>query len=434
MQNLKAQVFFLINVKVGALNNAGMSKVSRFDNGVATKKLWIDGNSFPYISGQSFRRALRDTLQREFGWSNAPLLRGEKTVTMVADPIIYDDADMFGYLNAEKSEAALETDIGEDKTTLESDDKSQLNEGAEGSDVGNVKKNSKAKKKMVNLTVNRKGAVSCSAVRSVGPLSIANNWSSASRHEGDSIPYFKNEYGGNFEGRLSVDCFWAGTFSDYNKTGYKNITEKQKEEGLSNGCIEINHPYEVDQKGLPQKLIRLPKPLREKRITDVFQAGRLLSGLAMQSNNMEDISYNFVIYYSLSSGNHLFGNIMSERLDIEENVMPTEENTSQGDTVRVPLSHPVFNKSRMILNVVAILEEIWDYRKQIQGTVFIGKRAGFLDEYNAELKGLLEYSGKSVTKDNFDGTVTSSNFPKIEFGSVGDMTDRYCDQLKTQIQ
>jgi CRISPR-associated protein Cst2 len=420
MQNLKAQVFFLIRVKVGALNNAGLSKVSRNENVTATKKVFVDGNAYPYMAGQSFGRVLRDTLQRNFGWNMAPLLRGEKTVTMVANPFLYDDADMFGYLNAEKA--------------------------ADLDETGAAKKDSKNNDKMINMTVNRKGAISKRAIRSVGPLSIVRNWSSASRHEGNSIPYFKEEYGGNFEGGICVDCFDAGTFSDFNKTGYKNITDVQKDEALENGCTLIDHPYELNDKGLPQKLVRLPLEIRQKRITDVFRAGRLLSGGAMQSNNMEDISYNFVIYYTLSSGNHLFGNIMSERMDTivenpedskEEIAVPLQGQTEGDTTVEIEknIGHrPTFNKSRFILNVPAILEELWDYRQQIIGTVFIGKRMGFLDEYTESLKELVIYSGKERKITRPDGSEIIGQYPTIEFGTVGDMTDLYCEQLKTQIQ
>lgn len=402
-ERLNAQVFFLTNVKVAALNNAGKSTASRNDNGIATKKVWMDGNPYPFMSAQSYGYAQKTSLQKIFNWDLALLLRNEKTVTMVANPFLYPDADLYGYLNAEKS-----FDVDES--------------------TGEIKKDSKNKEKMVDTTVNRKGPLNKRSLRSVGPVSIFKEFSVLSRQEGAPVPYTKEVYGGCLEGGICIDCFSVGTFSDYNKTGYKNITSKMKEQYLENGCFTLDDPYEKNEKGLPQQLVRMPREIRIKRITDVIQIGRFISGGAMQANNMEDITYDFAIFYSTSSGNHLFGNIMSERA-----LAHKEEISEEGEDKEKLVQRIIINKSKIILNVDAILEELWDYRTQIKGTVFIGKRAGFLDEFNEGLKNLIIFSGKARDITLPDGNIIIEHYPIIELGSVGDMADRYCAQLENQI-
>ena len=47
--NLKTQGFFLIDVDVVALNNAGKNVMSNFDNAVATKSIIKNGRSSSFL-------------------------------------------------------------------------------------------------------------------------------------------------------------------------------------------------------------------------------------------------------------------------------------------------------------------------------------------------------------------------------------------------
>lgn len=49
------------------------------------------------------------------------------------------------------------------------------------------------------------------------------------RQNGDSVPYARQEYSAIMKGMFSLDVDMVGTFSDYNRSGYKNISETLKE-------------------------------------------------------------------------------------------------------------------------------------------------------------------------------------------------------------
>ena len=64
-ENLKVQGYFLIDVDVVALNNAGKNNISNFDNAIATKVLYKNGLPYRYVSDTAVRFCWRDTLQTD---------------------------------------------------------------------------------------------------------------------------------------------------------------------------------------------------------------------------------------------------------------------------------------------------------------------------------------------------------------------------------
>ena len=363
--NLKTQGFILLDVDVVALNNAGKSTSSNFDNAVATKKVFKNGRAYTYVSGQAWRYWWRDTLQKNHNWDLSPITRESKIAFTAADPIKYADDDIFGYMKAAKDVIVDE----EGKPVLDK----------------------KGKEQTENVTVTRISPLKNSVIVSVGSTRPVENWSSMARQEGDSVPYVKEEYSAIMKGMFSLDLEQAGTFSNYNKTGFKNLTEKLKELALANGSTEIDDKYVKDGKGNAQKLVRLSKEIRIQRITDTFQALKSISGGAMQTNNMGDVTPKFIILATTSTGNHPFSHIAS----------------SEG-----------LNSDKVYLNIDSIKEVLKDYKSQIEGTVFIGKRSGFFDDYSTSLKEL---------------ETLGSDYPSVKIGSINETIDNYCEQLKTQL-
>lgn len=363
--NLKTQAFVLLDVDVVALNNAGKSNSSNFDNAVATKKVYKNGRTYTYVSGQAWRFWWRDALQKHFGWNLSPITRDSKIAFTAADPIKYPDDDVFGYMKAAK-----ETVIDDD---------------------GNPVLDRKGKEKKEDVTVTRVSPLRNSAIVSVSSTSAAENWSSMARQEGDSVPYSKEEYSAIMKGMLSLDLGQVGTFASYNKTGFKNLTEKGKEEALKAGAVEIDDPFVKNAKGNPQKLVQLPKEIRLKRITETIQALKVISGGAMQTSNMGDVTPKFIILATTTSGNHPFSHIAA------------------GEGSR---------SEKAYLSVEAIKEVLKDYKEQIRGTVLIGIRMGFLNEVHADLKSL-ENLGP--------------DYPRVEVGTVNEAIDQYCTMLSESI-
>jgi CRISPR-associated protein Cst2 len=363
--NLKTQGFVLLDVDVVALNNGGKSTNTLYENGVATKKVFKNGRSYTYVSGQAWRYWWRETLQKNHGWELSPITRDNKIAFTAADPIKYADDDIFGYMKAAKDVV-----VGED---------------------GKPMLDKKGKEQTENVTVTRVSPLKNSVIVSVGSTRPSENWSSMARHEGDSVPYVKEEYSAIMKGMFSLDLEQAGTFSNYNKTGFKNLTEKLKEEALANGATEIEDNYVKDGKGTAQKLIRLSSETRFKRIQDTLQALKTISGGAMQTNNMSDVTPKFIVLATTTTGNHPFSHVA----------------TSEG-----------INSDKVYLNIDGIKEVLKDYKEQIEGTVFIGRRSGFLDEDATALKEL---------------ETLGEGYPSVKVGSINETIDTYCQQLKQQL-
>ncbi|WP_367183003.1 type I-B CRISPR-associated protein Cas7/Cst2/DevR [Thermococcus sp.] len=94
----------LIDAPHSALNMFGKPTAASEENQVVVKKLKKGRNLYAYVSPQAWRYWWRKTLERHFSWNMSPLFRTEKQVFTAANPIKYDDDDVFGYMWAPKTE------------------------------------------------------------------------------------------------------------------------------------------------------------------------------------------------------------------------------------------------------------------------------------------------------------------------------------------
>ncbi|MFA8301450.1 MAG: type I-B CRISPR-associated protein Cas7/Cst2/DevR [Hyphomicrobiales bacterium] len=341
-KNLKTQGFILIDVDVVALNNAGKNSSSNFDNAVATKRVYKNGRSYVYVSGQAWRYWWRESLQKNCNWDLSPIARDKKIAFTSADPMRYADDDIFGYMKAEKKE-----------------------------------------------TVTRVSPLKNSAIVSACSVIPAENWSSMSRQEGDAVPFSKQEYSAIMKGMFSLDLSQVGVFANYNKTGFVNLSDSLKKEALENGAVEIDDPFVKDEKGEPKKLVQLDSKVRKQRAIDTIKALKYISGGAMQTNNMGDVTPKFIILASTTTGNHPFSHVV-------------KSNGAKDDLV--------------VLNIDGIKEILEDYKDTFEGDIFIGIRSGFMDEYKEKLLNL------------------EKDFNNVKILSVNKAIDEYCVQLEKQVK
>ncbi|GAB6123234.1 type I-B CRISPR-associated protein Cas7/Cst2/DevR [Dysgonomonas termitidis] len=359
------QGFILIDEDGVALNNSGTISVAGTGNRVQTKKVTKHGQDYVYVSGQAWRYWWRDTLQKHFAWKLSPLIKQEKqnVIFTEANPVDFADDDIFGYMRANK-EPELDKD-------------------------GIEKKNNKGVVKTKDASVTRISPLKNSVLISTGSTKVAKNFASASRQNDVPVLYGKEEYSAIMKGMFSIDLEQVGTFSNYNKSGFKNIT-KQVGELLAktDGVQKIQDPFVKDKNKQPENLIRLSKQIREKRVVDTICALKFISGGAMQTSNMGDVTPKFIVLATTTTGNHPFSHIVK--------------------------SDPI-NNTQTILNIEGLKEVLNDYKDQFKGIIFIGKRSGFLDEYNSELKQL------------------EAEFSNVKVLTINQAIDQYCEQVKTQI-
>lgn len=358
------QGFILIDEDGVALNNSGTVQVAGTENRVATKKISKHGQSMTYVSGQAWRYWWRETLQKHFDWKISPLTKLEKqnVIYTEANPFLYDDDDIFGYMKAAK-EPVLDAN-------------------------GVEKKKKNGEVEMKDATVTRISPLKNSILISVGNVRIATNFASASRQNDVPVLYGKEEYCAVMKGMFSLDLNQVGTFASYNKTGFKNLSQVLLKQAETDKMQMLDDKFVKHKDGKSEQLVRLSVEIRQKRTIDTIKALKFISGGAMQTSNMGDVTPKFIVLTTFSTGNHPFTHIVK--------------------------TDP-FSKEAVILNIEGIKEVLNDYKDQFQGTVFIGKRSGFMDEYNEELKTL------------------ESEFANIKVLSVNQAIDQYCEQVKTQI-
>ena len=360
MNNLKTQGFVLLDTDVAALNNSGKDAQSAYDNAVATKKITKGRSTHVYVSGQAWRYWWRQTLQKDHGWAMSPVERTKDVAFTEANPLKYPDDDVFGYMRATK-------DVDVDPAT------------------GQNKLDKKGNPAMVDATVTRVSPLKNSALISVSSVQTAHSWSVMSRMDGNPVPYVKEEYGTVLKGMFSIDLQQVGTFATYNRTGFKNLTAGLQAQALKEGGELILDEGMRNPKGEPQQLVRVARATRLQRVQDTLRALKTLTGGAMQTNNYTDVTPKFIVLATLQSGNHPFGHIVR--------------------------SGGLFG-GEVVFDQEALAEALRDYADQLTGTVFIGRRRGFMEN---EFATLGEWA---------------KDFPNVMLGSVVEAIEGYCKELE----
>jgi CRISPR-associated protein Cst2 len=379
------QGFILIDEDGVALNNSGTVSIAGNLNSVATKKISKNGQQYTYVSGQAWRFWWRDTLQKHFGWNMSPITKLDKQNVLFTEvnPVLFEDDDVFGYMKAAKD------------NKLDDDGNTVMKKGKEEKE---------------NVTVTRISPLKNSVLISVGQVRVERNFSSASRQNDVPVLYGKEEYSAIMKGMFSIDLEQIGTFANYNKTGFKNISKQVAELLLSEkDTTTLDDKFVKNREGIPEKLIRLSKPKRIKRVSDTVKALKFISGGAMQTSNMGEVTPKFLVLATTTTGNHPFSHIVT--------------------------SDP-FNKEQTILNIEGLREVLNDYKDQFKGIIYIGKRNGFLNEYNEQLDALAkEFDGTTYTEKIKDGNGIEQEIQKeklkIDFLSINQAIDKYCEQLNT---
>lgn len=254
----------LIDAPHSALNNAGAEASQATENIVVVKKLQKERNIYPYVSSQAWRNWWRTTLEQEFNdWESSPIEREKKIAFTAADPVTYDDDDVFGYMRAQSEMQG---------------------------------------KKRVNVTVTRLSPLKCSPLISIAPQIPTNDFGVMARHKGDPVPYEHQFYACVLQGIFSLDLGAVGVFSDINRTGYKNIAASYvKTIQDAKGTQESENSPWV-----------LPKKTRIRRCKQTLEALPLLSGGAKLTSHLTDVTPKLIILSVLEGGNHPFMNLMVE--------------------------------------------------------------------------------------------------------------------------
>ncbi|MDI6716650.1 MAG: type I-B CRISPR-associated protein Cas7/Cst2/DevR [Actinomycetota bacterium] len=320
----------LIDAPASALNNLGKIDGAMTDNASGVKFIRTREGAYPYVSAQAFRYWLRRTLEQgDWGWKAAPIYREEKIAYTDANPIIYWDDDLFGYMRAPSKKASA-------VAAREADANSAIETAT-------------------TETVTRVSPFRVSTLVSIAPVSIVNDFGVMSRHsEGDPVPYEHQFYRTTLQGLISLDLSAAGTFSYRNKTGYLNLDEIRVEIAKNAGLEELSG----------DKSYRLPVEQRLQRIAALLEALAHLDGGAKQAQHYTDVSPDILVMAVTKGGNNIFGHIVGAN--------------SQGK--------PSFK-------IDALDQALRVFEDQILSKIYIGWVRGYLDDERSSFEAALSGDG-----------------------------------------
>jgi CRISPR-associated protein Cst2 len=320
----------LIDAPASALNNLGSVPGARTDNTVGVKAIRAKDGLYPYVSAQAFRYWLRTTLETsDLGWQPAPIYREEKVAYTDANPILYWDDDLFGYMRApSKRESARQRREADATRTSETP---------------------------TAETVTRVSPLRVSTLVSIAPLNgVTDDFGTMSRHEGDPVPHEHQFYRTTLKGLLSLDLNACGTFSYRHKTGFLNLDEPRvamaKERGLE--------PVEA------QKSYRLPFAERLQRISALFEGMAQLEGGAKQTLHYTDVAPSLLLLAVTRGGNHIFGHVIGAS-----------------------------GRGQPQVKIAALQEALTVFEREILSPVYVGWVKGYLDEERAGFEAALAEGG-----------------------------------------
>ncbi|WP_322792813.1 type I-B CRISPR-associated protein Cas7/Cst2/DevR, partial [Bellilinea sp.] len=268
----------LIDAPASALNNLGSIPGSLTDNAVGVKAINTREGAYPYVSAQAFRYWLRETIREQVAeWQNSPVFREKKIAYTDANPILYWDDDLFGYMRAPSKQTEA----------VQQREQSGL--------VSNATPTAE--------TVTRVSPFRVSTLVSLGPVRLINDFGVMARQEGDPVPHEHQFYRATLQGLFSLDLNAAGTFTYADRTGYLNLDEPR---------IRLAEQKQLQH--LPAlKAYRLPTAERLQRVRALFSGLAALSGGAKQTLHYTDVSPDIVFLAVTKGGNNLFGHIFGSQ-------------------------------------------------------------------------------------------------------------------------
>ncbi|WP_456329761.1 type I-B CRISPR-associated protein Cas7/Cst2/DevR [Archaeoglobus sp.] len=359
----------LIDAPHSALNMLGQTGVAE-ENRVEVKKLRKGREMYAYVSSQAWRYWWRKTLEEHYEWKISPLFRAEKQVFTAANPIKYDDDDVFGYMWAPKTQR-----------------------GDEG-----------------GFALTRISPLKTTPLISILPTrnSLTEDKGFASRHEGDPVPYNNEFYSTILKGVFSLDLDSIGKFNIKYKSGYlnlitpksierltQNVSKKDKVKKAINRALkemdyENNYLKPAKEIGVKinEKEWIMPNEIRKKRASETIKALRYIFGGAKQTQYLTDVTPKFAILAMLEGGINPFisGIVYEEKGEVK------------------------FDSEALISRMLEFAD-ILNPKK-----LFVGKDKGFMKEWDEEI---------SKVKHTL-----SENGISVEITTVGDALEKFAKEVE----
>ena len=263
----------LIDAPASALNNAGSEEGARTDNTVAVKRIRTKAGDYPYVSAQAVRYWLRTSLERSApDWKTAPVFREAKIAYTDANPILYWDDDLFGYMRAPSKRAGARSETQDVQQTP------------------------------LTGEITRISPLRTGTLVSLAPVRIVDDFGTMARHNGDPVPHEHQFYRTTLQGLFSLNLSTVGTFFNGGRTGYRNLDDNRVK------LAEEKKLTSVTLHGQPA--FRLPQSERAQRVATLMRAFGDLEGGAKLSLHYTDVTPSLIIATVMRGGNHPFSHVI----------------------------------------------------------------------------------------------------------------------------
>lgn len=329
--------FMIIDAPASALNNAGEDRESRTDNAVAVKFIRTPEGRYPYVSAQAIRYWLRTQLGLSPDWTAAPVFRETKIAYTDAEPSLYAEDDLFGYMRA----ASKSTDEAKARRRAEIQDQSTPVDA----DTGEV----------TRVSPFRVGTAVATT-----PTRIVSDFGTMARAEGNPVPHEHQFYRAHLKAPLALDLSSVGTFFISRRVGYKNLDKNRIESATKCGATKLQ------VRGFDAW--RLPLAQRTARVKQLVQAIGRMEGGAKQTLHLTDTAPAVLVLAVCKSGNQPF-----QRLFTSDDL-----------------------RERTVFRPDVLAEALSVFRDDLVSDLYIGWAQGFLDAERARLEAEL-HEGKHAT-------------------------------------
>lgn len=260
----------LIDAPASALNNARDAVGAVYDNEVGVKMIRTREGGYPYVSAQAFRYWLRETLLEDPEWGKhiSPIFRESKIAYTDANPILYWDDDLLGYMRAPSKRAdavkARQADVKAAQATE------------------------------TRESVTRISPLRTSTLVSIAPVGAVNDFGTMTRSDGDPVPHSHQFYRTVMKGLFSLDLRMAGTFFYRKKSGYQNLDEVRIAQAEEQNLTKLEE-LEAFQLNLDE---------RKRRVSHLLRGLGKLQGGAKQALHYTDVTPAAVLAAVTTGGNN----------------------------------------------------------------------------------------------------------------------------------
>jgi CRISPR-associated protein Cst2 len=337
---------FVIHADGAFLNGAGLGDGE--DRTTTVPKMLFDGKArIPYVSSQSWRRWLRNTVVEEAGWPPSEIRSTKKNakgntskVGSETNPVLFPEDDIFGYMRT----------AADEKETERKDEAGDLDDDADDAPTGK-----KEKVKPVMRPSPLASSLLVAIRRGQRQDSIDNGF--VHPKDGSPLPYSTKFYVANMQAIFCLDYSRLGVFRNIGDR--IELAEEFIADNLKNKAIEITE--DLDKKGRVYALTQ--KTERKTRATALLNALAVLRGGAKQAQFGTDVTPRAIIAAGMSCGNPIFNHLFNDDAD-------------GGLTLKIDVLREIMN----------------EFADRIVTPVYIGVRTGFLSN-ESEVRAYTESVG-----------------------------------------